>query len=76
MLARDLRELSDQELQTRLQDMREQYFKLRFQRSIGQLENPARLTMIRRDIARILTVLRELEATSAAEVTEPAAQQA
>jgi large subunit ribosomal protein L29 len=59
--ARDLRELSADELQTRLGDMREQLFKLRFQQSTGQLENSARLRTLRRDIARVMTVLREHE---------------
>ena len=59
MVAAELRDLSREELQDRVQDMREQFFKLRFQKSTGQVENPARLTLIRRDIARVLTVLRE-----------------
>lgn len=59
--AQDLRELGADELQTRLGDMREQLFKLRFQQSTGQTENASRLSMLRRDIARVLTVLRERE---------------
>jgi large subunit ribosomal protein L29 len=59
--ARELRELGADELSTRLDDMREQLFKLRFQESTGQMENAARLSMLRRDIARILTILRERE---------------
>ena len=61
VVARDLRELSADELQMRIDDMREQLFKLRFQHTTGQVENSARLSMLRRDIARVMTVLRERE---------------
>lgn len=59
MRARELRELSIDELSQKEQDLREEFFNLRFQRATGQLENLMRLTQIKRDIARVKTVLRE-----------------
>ncbi len=59
MKANQLRELSDQELMQKEKELKEELFNLRFQRAIGQLENIMRLTQIKRDIARIKTVLRE-----------------
>jgi large subunit ribosomal protein L29 len=51
-----MRELSDEELQHRLADTRQELFNLRFQSATGQLENVAQLKLKRREIARILTV--------------------
>ena len=59
MRARELRELSDEELARRLAESREELFNLRFQAATGALENSARLALARRDIARILTLQRE-----------------
>ncbi|MEW6327465.1 MAG: 50S ribosomal protein L29 [Thermodesulfobacteriota bacterium] len=59
MKTKDLRALSPDELRTKVKDHREELFRLRFQHSIQQLGNTARLRLIRRDIARIETVLRE-----------------
>jgi len=56
-----LRELSDEELNRKLRELKEELFNLRFQKAAGQLENPARIRQVRRDIARILTILRERE---------------
>jgi large subunit ribosomal protein L29 len=56
-----MRELSSEELGRRLVDTRQELFNLRFQSATGQLENVARLRHVRRDIARILTVLQEKE---------------
>ncbi|MEO8290973.1 MAG: 50S ribosomal protein L29 [Gaiellaceae bacterium] len=56
MRARELRELSDEELVRRLADSRENLFNLRFQMATGALENTARIGLAKRDIARILTV--------------------
>ena len=56
MKARELRELSDEELERRLAESRENLFNLRFQMATGALENTARLGLAKRDIARILTV--------------------
>ena len=59
MRARELRELSNEELQKRLAESRENLFNLRFQAATGALENTARLTLAKRDIARILTIQAE-----------------
>jgi large subunit ribosomal protein L29 len=59
--AREIRELSDEELTKRLAESREELFNLRFQAATGALENTARLTLAKRDIARILTVQAERE---------------
>jgi large subunit ribosomal protein L29 len=61
--ARELRELSDEELERRLAESRENLFNLRFQLATGALENTARVTLAKRDIARILTVQAERENT-------------
>jgi large subunit ribosomal protein L29 len=68
----ELRELSDDELENRLRESREELFNLRFQHVTGQLDNYARLGQIRKDIARILTLLRarEIEAAEAAAASE------
>ena len=59
MKARELRELSDEELERRLAEARDDLFKLRFQAATGGLENTARVSVVKRDVARILTVQRE-----------------
>lgn len=59
MRAKELRELSDEELIKKKKDLKEELFNLRFQLSTGQLENTARITLVKRDIARIETILRE-----------------
>jgi large subunit ribosomal protein L29 len=61
MLANELRELSDAELVEKLDEHKEELFKLRFQMVTGQLDNPRRLQQVRRDIARVLTVQRQRE---------------
>ena len=57
----ELRELADDELVIRLRDFKEELFNLRFQVATGQLDNNRRLQKVRRDIARIYTVMRERE---------------
>ena len=57
--ASSLREKSVDELQTRERDLSEQLYKLRFQRATGRMESPARMRQVRREIARIKTVLNE-----------------
>ena len=57
----ELRELADDELVLRLRDFKEELFNLRFQVATGQLDNNRRLQKVRRDIARIYTVMRERE---------------
>ena len=59
MRARELRDLSDEELVRRLAESRENLFNLRFQMATGALDNTARLSLAKRDIARILTVQAE-----------------
>ena len=63
MRARELRELSDEELVRRLADSRESLFNLRFQMATGALENTARISIAKREIARILTVQAERHST-------------
>jgi large subunit ribosomal protein L29 len=70
--AADLREADESELETRLAEAKQELFNLRFQMVTGQQDNSAMLRMTRREIARILTVLREKE-IAAAEALEPAA---
>ncbi len=60
--ARDLRDMTDDELDTRLADTRRELFNLRFQAATGALENTARLQLTKREIARILTVQHERKA--------------
>jgi large subunit ribosomal protein L29 len=57
--ARQLRDKSVQELQEQESTLREQIFKLRFQQATGQAENPQRVALVRKELARVLTVLRE-----------------
>jgi large subunit ribosomal protein L29 len=59
--AGELRELTDEELTDRLRESKEELFNLRFQMATGQLNNNRRLRIVRREIARIYTVLRERE---------------
>ena len=59
--AAEIRDLADDELVTRLRDAKEELFNLRFQVATGQLDNNRRLQHVRRDIARIYTVMRERE---------------
>ncbi|HFC98402.1 MAG TPA: 50S ribosomal protein L29 [Thermosulfurimonas dismutans] len=61
MKASELRELSIPELKEKLRELREELFNLRFQKTIHQLENPMRIRQVKRDIARVLTVIREKE---------------
>ncbi len=59
--ATEVRGLADDELVTRLREAKEELFNLRFQVATGQLDNNRRLQHVRRDIARIYTVMRERE---------------
>jgi large subunit ribosomal protein L29 len=63
--AAELRELNDTELEHRLGEAKEELFNLRFQNATGQLDNVARLPQVRRDVARIETLLREREIAAA-----------
>jgi large subunit ribosomal protein L29 len=57
----ELRDLSDDELETKLAEAKEELFNLRFQLVTGQLDNPMAIKIMRKEIARILTVIRERE---------------
>jgi large subunit ribosomal protein L29 len=59
--AAELRALDAEDLESKLKDAKEELFNLRFQNATGQLDNSARLKTVRREIARIYTVIRERE---------------
>lgn len=59
MKARELRDLSEEELRTKEEEIKDQLFKLKFQHALGQLENAMKLKNLKRDIAKIKTILRE-----------------
>ena len=65
MKARELRELSNEELQNRIGELKGELFNLRFQSATGQLDNPTRIRRVRKNIARVHTILRERELNSA-----------
>ena len=62
MKAKVFRDRSDDELRKTLGDLEEQLFKLRFQKSTGQIDNPIKIREVRKDIARVLTVIHERRA--------------
>ena len=64
MKARQLRDLTTDELERKLAETRQELFNLRFQAATGALENPARVRLAKREIARILTIRHEREAAS------------
>jgi large subunit ribosomal protein L29 len=66
--ASELRELTDDILEQRLAEAKDTLFKIRFQHATGQLDNSARIGELRRDVARIETLLREREIASAEEM--------
>ncbi len=59
MKASELRELSEEELQNKEIELKDQLFKLRLKHTMGQLDNPMKLKLIKKDIARIKTILNE-----------------
>lgn len=61
MKAIDLKKLSGLELDAKLLELKDELFKLRFQQAINQLDNPMRIKAVRKDIARIKTIQREVE---------------
>ncbi|MDQ1430814.1 MAG: large subunit ribosomal protein [Actinomycetota bacterium] len=63
--AAELRELNDTELEHRLGEAKEELFNLRFQNATGQLDNIARIPQVKREVARIETLLREREIAAA-----------
>ena len=62
--ARDLRELNDEDLKARERDLNDQLFRLRIQKAMGHLDTPLKLREIRRDLARVKTVLRQKTAAA------------
>ncbi len=64
MKAEEIRAKSGIELEKELVALKEELFKLRFQHATNQLENPQRLSVVRRDIARVKTIIREQELKS------------
>ncbi len=61
MKAKEIREMSLVELNQKLSDLKAELFNLRFQLAVNQLDNPMRIKAVKKDIARINTVIRELE---------------
>lgn len=61
MKAKEIRQLSVKELDSRLLELKGELFNLRFQLATGQLDNPLRIKVVRKDIARVKTILRERE---------------
>ena len=61
MKASEIRQLTAEELNTKLNDLKAELFNLRFQLAINQLENPMRISAVKKDIARVKTVIRENE---------------
>lgn len=59
MKAKELRDLQSEELMIKLNDFKSELFSLRFQLATGQLENTARIKMVKKDIARVKTILAE-----------------
>ena len=61
MKASEVRDLTTAELESKLKDLKAELFNLRFQPAINQLDNPMRISAVKKDIARVKTVLRENE---------------
>ena len=61
MKAKEIRDLTSDELQQKVTDLKEELFNLRFQHGIGQIENPTKLKETKSDIARVMTIIRETE---------------
>ena len=62
MKAKELREMTTEQLETKLADLKRELFNLRFQHAINQLDNPHKIGDVKHDIARVMTVLREKNA--------------
>ena len=59
MKVEEIRKMTDEELSSELASLKEELFKLRFQHATNQLDNPAQIAQVKRDIARIMTIQRE-----------------
>ena len=62
MKTNDIRKMSAEELDAKLKELKSELFNLRFQHAINQLENPHRIAEVKKDIARVMTILREKNA--------------
>ena len=67
MKTTELRDMTPAELDTKLQDLKEELFNLRFQLAINQLDNPMRIKAVKKDIARVQTIIRQNELSAAAD---------
>ena len=65
MKVEDIRAKSNEELAQELTSLKEELFKLRFQHSTNQLDNPSQISSVKKDIARVMTVIRERELAAA-----------
>lgn len=68
--AADIHALSTEEISSRIEEIREEYFKLRFQFATGQLTDHSRFKLVRRNIARMETILRQRELAAELEASE------
>ena len=62
MNAKEIRQMTVEELNAKLKELKSELFNLRFQHAVNQLENPHKMTEVKRDIARVMTVLNEKNA--------------
>ena len=62
MTAKEIREMTAEQLNAKLAELKKELFNLRFQHAVNQLENPHKITEVKRDIARVMTVLNEKNA--------------
>ena len=70
MKAQEIRDLAEKERQEKVSDLSQEIFNLRFQLATGKIENPSRLKSLRRDIARIKTIQREIGESSSKKAVE------
>ncbi len=61
MKASELRKLSQAELDAKLLELKKELFNLRFQQAINQVDNPMRISAVKKDIARVMTVIRDMQ---------------
>ena len=61
MKASEIRKMSEKDIEAKLHDLKDELFKLRFQQAINQLDNPMRIKAVKKDIARVKTVIRDIE---------------
>ncbi|MFI3205744.1 MAG: 50S ribosomal protein L29 [Clostridia bacterium] len=64
MKASEIREMTSEELSSKLKDLKAELFNLRFQLAINQLDNPMRIQAVKKDIARVKTIIRQNELTN------------